>query len=243
MKIKYLFFILCICLLEKNFAQHTEEIFLQANNAYDQNDLKKASELYASIKNKGEAVWYNLGICYYKQERWVDALHCFLQAERQASWDSFFDIEYALAQVRTKLGHTQQETMLSGITYSLKKIASSYSLFAWQTIFIIVWILMIVNFVLFYRKKNYFIVGILLFFALVAGALLMIKYMLLYEKQAIVNASNVTVLLGPDDQFSTIGSVSLGQEVAILMHEDGWYKVQYNAHRGWLRKDNLTIVN
>jgi hypothetical protein len=51
-----------------------QETFLQANNAYSKKDFKQALYLYQHIENKGAAVWFNMGNCWYYLEQYAEAL-------------------------------------------------------------------------------------------------------------------------------------------------------------------------
>ena len=62
-----------------------EELFLQAQKQYEQKNFDKARELFASIPNKGEAVWYNLGNCAYKMQDFQAALVYWNCAEYSAT--------------------------------------------------------------------------------------------------------------------------------------------------------------
>ena len=51
-----------------------KESFLQANVVYAQEEFKQALYVYQRIDNKGAAVWFNMGNCWYHLKQYVDAL-------------------------------------------------------------------------------------------------------------------------------------------------------------------------
>ncbi len=229
-------------MMQITYCQHTEERFLQANQAYEQHDLKTASDLYESIMNKGQSICYNLGLCYYQQERFVDALCCFLQAERQTSWESFSDIQEQLYNTRNKLGYFSSHSILEKTMFFLKKITTLFSFFGWQIIFFIVWIFMILSFMVLYRSKRYAFFVISFCLVLVVGGLLVIKYQLRYGQRAIVREPNVHLLIGPDKCFSHIATFGQGEELSILEKQNEWYKVKGNVGCGWLMADSINVI-
>jgi tetratricopeptide (TPR) repeat protein len=63
------------------FAGQAEELFLRGNKYYAEKDYNNALETYDMIDQKGCAVLYNMGNCYYRQENYPYALVYWARAE------------------------------------------------------------------------------------------------------------------------------------------------------------------
>src|SRR5579862_4199744 len=69
------------------YATHQEDLFVQANELYKQGKFAQAQELYEKIPEKSSRVYYNLGNCFYKQNKYGYALANWRKAEHD--WGFF----------------------------------------------------------------------------------------------------------------------------------------------------------
>lgn len=226
-----------------SIGQQSQELFLQANSAYDSGDLIKARDLYTAIAHKGEAVWYNLGVVYYEQEDYIHSLLALLNAQKEAIWRDFDSIEHALCLVREKLGFKCLSGAANTLNYFMRKGATLHSLLGWQLIFIMLFIMMLFSFVVLSKRKRFFMVSILLLLLMGTSALIIIKNRLLHEEYGIVVRSGSNLYVAPDKNLSAIKTVNSGQELLILESNDAWYKVSSDKEDGWIEKENLKVMN
>ena len=69
----------------------SEEVFLRANLFYEKGDMKEALKSYKEIEPKGQAVWYNMGNCYYQLKENAEAILCWKRAGKGSTTSSLYD--------------------------------------------------------------------------------------------------------------------------------------------------------
>lgn len=229
-------FLVMICIFSPCFST-VQESFLQAQVAYQKSDFKKAIALYQSINNKGAIVWFNLGNCYYHCQQYVDALACWKRSLKYGG-------NFLLSSINDNCDQAYQRLGLHHSTSFMKKSIEKIngcSLFLWQMIFLLLWILFLGNIVHF-SKKNYVLVPILLFSLMsLSGACLGVKYWNGMQEKALVK-KECPLFAGTDERFSKIAILVPGLEVTVKEKRDIWCKVQSNDHLGWILMAHVDYI-
>ncbi|MDR3551032.1 MAG: tetratricopeptide repeat protein [Candidatus Babeliales bacterium] len=221
-------------------AQTAQEVFLQANQLYDEKQFESACAAYESVEPKDCSILYNIGNCYYKLGDYPQAIAHWHQAEKQAQ-DSL------LSYIRSNIAVSQD---VAGISKSQRNSAAVFHLMGDISL---IWFQLLFLFLLFalfffiknnnHGKKYRMFIRILLLIATVSsGIMLVIKYQSLKQRRGIVMKSNVSILAGPDEQYHVLASLSAASCVEVIQERASWCKVRNNNITGWVVKDSLTVV-
>ena len=54
------------------------------------------------------------------------------------------------------------------------------------------------------------------------------------KRAGIVNASRLNVRSGPGTNYKRIGQLNRNTKVSLLSHNNGWYRIQYGAMKGYV---------
>lgn len=238
---KYFFYILLLVTCSTSLrAQTAQEIFLQANQLYDEKQFEAACAAYQSVEPKDSSILYNIGNCYYKLGDHAQAIAHWHQAQKQAQ-DSL------LSYIRSNIEVSQD---VAGISHAQR---NSTQVFRLMSDISLIWFQLLFLFLLFaffffiknnnHGKKYRMFFAILLLIATVSsGIILVIKYQSLKQRRGIVMKSNVSILAGPDEQYHILASVPQAACVEVIQERDSWCKVRNHTVTGWIVKDSLTVV-
>lgn len=216
-------------------AQNNQEVFLQANQAYEQNDFKQALQLYDSITYKGAAVWYNMGNCYYALENFVDALVYWRRAQQQFEPKVYHAAEPNIGILADKTGYTQSPSLID----RLKKLSVHGSLLIWQLVFLIIWVLL---FILFKFKRRLLLLAANSCAVVLLAILLTVKYNDMTRHYGIIN-DDASLFIGPGEHFSAQAKLPKMHEVVVGKKVAGWYNVAYADGSGWVPVDKVSLIN
>lgn len=213
--------------------RNDNEIFLQAQQAYENNELQKALDLYKTIESKGDVVWFNMGICALDQGDKAQALYYLYQAKKLASPKTFAQIQQLLMNV----DHQNQSIGSSFLNFL--QLHSTYLMVGgWQFIVLIelFWFLL----VWFFARRWYRIlligVALIIFYC---SILLLLAYKRTTDTPAIVKIDQAPLFIAPNEQLARIGMLERGTPVIVLKKEDSWYKICYLKKKGWMHADNF----
>lgn len=220
------------------YARDTEEIFLRANDCYEQNDNEQAFALYQSIEHKGPAVWFNMGNCAYKSENYVDALLYWRRAEKHAACNATFTainnnyklLEKELGITNTRMGWQRLFQYLSVVP-----------LLWMQLVFLFLWIVLLIVLRRLIRKKRYGILFLYLLCMVLLICFIGIKYAIMKEQRGIV-MQKVALYVGPDKNYHVVGTIDKATEVSIDENDGQWIKVNGPHDKGWVHCDNVALI-
>ncbi len=225
-------------------ADQVDDIFQQANNAYQQNDFAKAAQLYQQVLGEGyrsAELEYNLGNTYYKMGELGKAILHFERALTLSpnDADTKSNLDLARSQVKGELDELP-EFFLTAIW---KKGRGALSSSIWGIVALALWWLAFVGFAVWLlgknrkQKKNGFFVGIVcLVLSIVPFSLALSR--VAYEQntgQAILLQETTPLRSAPDKDGSEILTLYEGTKVQLLDYLSGWWQVKLpNGERGWL---------
>lgn len=242
---KRIFIILYIITPIFSFAN--DSTFIQANKEYQAQNYLKASLLYESIISdslESAELYHNLGNCYYKQQKWADAIWYY---EKSLKYRSSLETSANLKLSRSNIIDKIQP--IPKIFYKTwwDNIVTSLQTKSWQIITIAyIWILLILIFI--NKKLNYRGKIPLKGLAFLAIFLFLITYSS-YEKgdntkEAIIFPSIVQVNSAPTKNSKNIFSLHSGAKVTILDNINNWIKIEIaDGKNGWIKKSNCKIIN
>lgn len=231
----YLILVLFLNVSQSNAT--VQEQFLEANLAYKNSDFKKALSLYQALENKGAAVWYNMGNCWYNVGTYSKALVCWKKALKYGGAQWHERIEHNCQRAYEKLGIAVSPSSFSMLCSRINR----YSLFMWQLLFLVLLSLFCGLAMHLYGKKPLFILVVPFCLIGMSGVCLAIKYQAASQIQAIVH-HECPVVAGTDERFSKIGTLITGQEVRVKSEKDRWCKIESNDHMGWTLMENIEYI-
>lgn len=221
-------------------SQEQETQFARAHVLYQQGNYKEASAILETINPKSYTVWFNLGICAYKQDQLALSL-AYLRCARLASMDKRKDrIENAINFVEKKLGKPSQKLFIDKIS----ALFDCMPLLIVQLIFILAW------FLLFFFIKNrkhgkkyrslFFVMT--LFVAVASGIALGFKYHSIKQHRGIVMKPHVTLFAGPDEQYHVLATLDQASQLIIKDQRNDWFKVMSEHGSGWVMQDSIVVI-
>lgn len=219
------------------------DLFTQANTLYKQGRFQAAQETYEKITEKSSRVFYNLGNCYYKQDKYGYALLYWRKAEHD--WGLFNRAELlrnialvkkvAAGGVDPKEINPLQKLIIEAknAKAALVSLVRSTPLLFLQILFLIIWILIFSTLRFLHRKKlRIVMVGLFMLFVVSASALA-VKYGLSFRQYGVM-VQKGSLLSGPGEGYQTLGSIAEAQEVVIQKTSGEYCKIKVHGQIGWM---------
>lgn len=222
-------------------AQHAQELFLLGNESYVHGKFNDALKRYNTIKNKGPGVWYNMGNCYYQENEFPQAILCWQRAVKGASNSLYNDIQHNSALAYKKLGKEVPSLVLPGI---IERSTRHMPTIFIQGLFLASWFLLWV--LLLRRRKNLFILLFVCFVSIICiffGIAAWYRYAYQKNQYGIVTKKGVTLYIGPNEQYHTVGHLEPADMVALIEQRSSeWYKVTKEHMSGWVPSSAIQLV-
>ena len=242
--------IFMLLLAATSLAGIDNEIWKEANNAYDQNNFELAIKDYRKLLEHGSrypAVYYNLGNAYFKNNKLGLAIaayrHClkldpsFKQAEQ--------NLEFARRYTVDKVEPAPRGFWLN-IWYGLAGLLSAKAFFIFSVI--VYWALsLVIALMISGRGKKEFLTYLLILLSIMlifGGA--MTRFVInekVNAKWGVVTAASAELREGPGQDFEKLFTGHEGLELKVLSQRQGYYLVELaNGLKGWIKEDALTEI-
>ena len=127
-----LFFLICVC------TTYAQDVVTQANEAYEQEDFKKAIELYeTALKEQGKSadLYYNLGNAYYKDNHYAEAILNYERALLLSPGDE--DVRFNLDMAKSHITDKIEPVETFFLTMWFHSVRDSLSSNAWAVVGIV----------------------------------------------------------------------------------------------------------
>ena len=225
--------------------ESSDEIFAQANEAYNEANYGKAVESYMQILDKGQhsaALYYNLGNAYYRLNQVAESIYFFEKAKQLAPENQDIKINSAFAQNMTI--DAIEPLPQSQLTLLQTKIFSLLTLDNWSKLTLGLLWLFALSFLgyLFTQstdvKRN-------LFFLSTAFLILFIgTFGITFSKDSKSKQTQYAILISkqidtwsePNQQGDLLFILHEGTKVQVLDSLAEWQKIRIaNGSEGWLR--------
>lgn len=226
-------FFLIISLSTICYGINTEEIFLQANKAYYNQEYQRALDLYTLIDNKASTVWYDMGNAAYKLEHFVEAMFFWKRAQRNADPTLMNYINHNLELVKKKFNHDHDDYP-TRITNVVLYYSSWLSLLWWQFLFLMLWFIVVFKGYDLYKSRKYWILWCALVVLSILGLMMCTKYRFNNRTFGIVKNPDVPVYVGADEKLSVRTMLHTGDELHIIEKQDDWLKIKIHDVVGWV---------
>ena len=224
-----------LCMFYYSAAQQSnQEFFEQAATLFDRGLFDQARHVYEKISPKGPAVWFNMGVCCYQSNDHIQALTYW----RRAQMDEHAEIYTLCDQWRARLPFQAQPP--TSFLHTVYKMSIMYAPLVWQIVFLILWTLCwaIGTFVQRYKRISLVFLCAPLW---CMGLILMVHYNVIMNDPALVH-NETALYIAPQDSFAGSIMIAKGSEIEIEEQQEGWYKIAYQSHRGWIPAQHATRI-
>lgn len=220
------------------YGASNQEIFLRGNKAYKEGAYQEALECYEQIPQKGNAVWHNMGNCYYQLQRPVDACVHWQRAQRYAGYDDYctLNTQMALLDAEDIVDTTVKNQ--EGWLFWLRARTASYSLLAIQLIAILFWFSLFIAM----RVRAHWSAILLLLISSIFLVWVSIDMQTQRCRVYAVTIEEAPVYVGPNLAYHQQGVVKHARSVILTDEREGWYKIAYKGLAGWVQADKLVKV-
>ena len=214
-------------------SKNVQEIFLQANKAYTNNNLDEAYTLYKTIDDKGPAVWFNMGNIALSKGLYADAVLYFKRAERGASRALYHDIITHIACAQTMAELPRSDSWRDALYAWVNNSMYGFPTIILQIIFSIGWLATIYFFWQRRLRGGYLVCALL--GMLFLGAILFVRYKKMYTVSGVVMSKEAMLYVVPDEHVDSVTPVHETEIVTIQDEKSGWYKVTTSHGAGWIK--------
>ena len=225
--------IFLLCCAAWAAADSDEEMFLRGNQLYNQEKYDDALSTYQRISKKNNAVWYNIGNCFYLLHDYNNAYAFWRKAALSCSTAQYKSVMTNIATAEQRLG--KKRTVVDYLWYMID---------GWQPL-IVQLIFLFFRCILFWRVATWYKQGrkiALIAFILcmsVSALALGLKYCHMQQRRAIVVLEQAPVFIGPNSEYQQLELFEKGAEVKVIGRREQWIKIKSNRLKGWIAQDNV----
>ena len=233
--------------------ESSDEIFAQANAAYNGANYGKAVELYKQILDKGQhsaGLYYNLGNAYYRLNQVAESIYFFEKAKQLAPENQDIKINSTFAQNMTI--DAIEPLPQSQLAQLQSKIFSLFTTDNWSKLtlgFLWLFALLFLGYLFTQStdvKRNFFFLSIasLILFIGTFGITFSKDSKSKQTQYAILFSKQIDTWSEPNQQGDLLFILHEGTKVQLLDSLAEWQKIRIaNGSEGWLRNANLRNLN
>ena len=230
------------------WAENFQTAFDSANNRYEQGQFAEALELYRKIEPSLSdwKLYYNMGNCYFKLNRFLDAKIYYLKARKLRPLQP--SVKKNILIVNRLFKDKIAEERIDFLDRMVLKIESLVSL-NFISILLIIFVVLF-NFSLFVvirrGKIKWALYGI--FFFLILSLFMSMAHIYRVQKHnqqniAVVISDDARLRSGPGADNTVLFNVNPGLEVKVIDSSGDWFQVSASADiAGWIEKGRLTRI-
>jgi len=220
-----------------------EERFLQGNKYYQEHAFERALEAYEKIENKGSAVLFNIGNCYFKLGNECQAIAYWLRADNKGPWAIHQKVDHNCDVAYKKVGKEYSQSNLQSLYCSFVRVLNFLPLLWWQLLFLCVWIFSIIAIVHAACDRQWWRVILLLFLVWSIMICFVIRYKSAACGYALVIEKDAAVRTGPSDNYGMVATANCLDKVDIDGRHDNWLKIHNKSFAGWIDTNKVTIID
>lgn len=226
-KIYIAFFALCCGFFAATHSNDLE-IYLQAKKECQSKNILQAIKLFESLSQKGDAVLYNIGVCYFEMGDVNHAVAYWHLALSKSSYGLFPSITKAINDVG------DARSVPNGIKWYLARWGTVLSLGTWQILILLFLVLLLLTA---YWAGKKVIVPTLILVLLIS--IYLVKNQMVNHSLLMIQSDTAELQVSPDQNLAPIEILQKGTFVKLLQKADQWYKIRHHNKIGWIKKGNL----
>lgn len=240
-----------LCFLLFSFAgfSQNEDLFEEANSAYQSGDYQNAVNFYEEILDNGETsaeLYYNLGNAHYKMNNVAPSIYYYEKALQLDPTDE--DIKNNIEFARNMAIDDIEEVEQTGINQWFNGLISTYSYSTWAVIAIIFSILFVALFLLYYFTYTSLYKRVLFTGAMLAVLLCGLSVIFAFQQQSYIQENQYAIIFGEEvevrDEPNLRGDASFelheGTKAKILEDYQEWARIELaNGAQGWVKNSAI----
>lgn len=249
-----LLFVLSVFALIETKAQSADEVFTQANQAYNDGEYQEAIRLYESIvemKLHSAELYFNLANAYYKSNQVAPSIYYYEKALLLDPKDE--DIKKNLSFAQNMTIDSIEEIPEVGISRMINNATSMFSFEGWARTTVLFMLIFVALFLYYYfavstnRKRIMFLGS---FIALGISLLSLSIAFRSYDRAkkdnpAIIFAEKSEVHADPNLRSDVVFNLHEGTKVQVLESFNGnWTKIRLSDGKtGWIASDDIKLLD
>lgn len=241
-----------IAISSSAYAQNAAEMFKKANKAYEEANYDTAAILFEQIvqtNNVAPELYYNLGNCYYRQNKIAKAILNYERALLLAPNDE--EIIHNLEKANLKVSQKVEAINPFFLHVWMQKIRDLFSVKTWTSLslvffgaFLIFLSLFIFSAKISLRKPALYLSFLMLFlFAVSFSFGIYHKKTIVNHREAIIMAQSVTAQSTPNEHGTELFTLHEGLKVKIKDVRENWVEIQLlDGKIGWLPVSAIELI-
>jgi tetratricopeptide (TPR) repeat protein len=229
-----------------------QELFSEANSAYERSEYGYAIELYSQILEEGFVsadLYYNLGNAYFKDNMMGPAILYYERALRINPLDE--DLNHNIAVAKSKIVDKPEQRPKLFYEKWWVGLRSIFTMDGWAIVSIVLLILFLalVSLYLFsktigVKKSAFYGLLVILGFFILSVVFAKQQYNIYSsDSEAIIMETRVTAKSSPSVESSDLFLLHEGTKVKIRSQLSGFYEISLpNGTVGWIKKETLEII-
>ena len=240
-----------LCFLLFSFAgfSQNDDLFEEANSAYQSGDYQNAVIFYEEILDNGETsaeLYYNLGNAHYKMNNVAPSIYYYEKALQLDPTDE--DIKNNIEFARNMAIDDIEEVEQTGINQWFNGLISTYSYSTWAVIAIIFSILFVALFLLYYFTYTSLYKRLLFTGAMLAILLCGLSVIFAFQQQSYIQENQYAIIFGEEvevrDEPNLRGDASFelheGTKAKVLEDYQEWARIELaNGAQGWVKNSAI----
>jgi tetratricopeptide (TPR) repeat protein len=220
-----------------------QEYFLRANKAYKMGKYQEALDNYMIIKDKGCAVWCNMGLCYQAQNQEQQALYCWYKALQQApSLKIAYQINNLLVEQEVKNKNILVHKGAKQWMHYVRPLVYGMPLGIMQWAFILLLMMLLIGSWYYHLRWVVVMMILISILSLLIGTLLSMRYYCMTSEYAII-AADAPLYIGPDTSYYKSGQTGCPALVRIVHTDNKWTYITHASRRNWVENTFLKSLN
>lgn len=238
--LKNLFIFLCFFSLTSMHATTKQDISSLAWQEVENKNISKAHQLFITITQKDPATLLALAEIAQIEKKITESLFWYQAAQKKLSLlhplMHIHIIKQKKALFNSLLAHA---TIASTFFFSLENYLTSIPPFWWQLLFVLMWIIILIQ-IQKNRTKKQIIFSV--FYLSIVTIPLIISTHLYAQEYGLTYENKTTIYSGPDMTYDTLATLSKETKVLILKKDSSFYKIKQGSKIGWISKKELLLT-
>jgi tetratricopeptide (TPR) repeat protein len=227
-------------------AENLDELFFEANKAYEEERFQEAVEAYNTIAAYGLQnghVYYNLGNAHYRLGYIGKAILNFERARLLIPRDPDLKFNLNHARDQTQDALPEPKGFIRTTFFWLGSLTLGEAFWAFALLNLVFWTFLFIR-LLRRSEWTYYLTLILLILWLIAGTSFALKYYRLKtDDRAVVLPKEARVLAGPHEQDTLLFKLHEGAVVHVERSEVGWALIHLpDGKRGWIKVEAVEKI-
>lgn len=233
-------------------AQNNENLFEEANTAYNQGNYSEAIANYGQILENGyesAALYYNLGNAHYRENNVAPSIYYYEKALQLDPNDE--DIRNNLAFAREMLVDDIQETPATGFSALYSEFTAYLDYNSWAWVSVTFSVMFAIFFLIYYFSSGSWLKRIFFTLSMVAVIVAVASFVFAYQQKQYVEDSQFGIVFAeeaevrnePNLRSEEIFQLHEGTKVQVLETYQEWIRFELaNGIQGWMDKNNVRLL-